>query len=78
MTTIAPTTHPYSAPRTQPSPALGRPTPLPPEPLAVRAARLVLSLDASVQRFLGAADHNLGHLRNPPQKRALGRHWVSC
>jgi len=33
-----------------------------PEPLAVLAARLAGSLEASAGRFLGAADQNLGHL----------------
>jgi hypothetical protein len=34
----------------------------PPEPLAVLAARLAATLEASVTRFLNAADQNLGHL----------------
>lgn len=33
-----------------------------PEPLAVLAARLAVTLDASVGRFLNATDQNLGHL----------------
>lgn len=58
MTTTAPTT----VPRPQPAAAARRPTPPAPKSLAVLAARLAVTLDTSVQRFLGAADQNLGHL----------------
>ena len=34
----------------------------PTEPLAVRTARTAVALEASLTRFLTAADHNLGHL----------------
>lgn len=36
--------------------------PAAPEPLAVLAARLAVTLEASVARFLNAADQNLGHI----------------
>ena len=51
------TATPALAPARTPAP----PAPAP-EPLAVLAARLAVTLEASVTRFLHAADQNLGHL----------------